>query len=167
MKNFFQGQKTVVKNVKDRTGKVVETETVQEGDPGKDLILTIDSELNAALEDIVSEKLLELKNGPNSQALDNAFLVMMNPKNGEILSLVGKRVARNRDTGKYEIYDYSFGTFSGAYAVGSTVKMATLLTGYQEGGARVGETKMDEVLQFVGDTSERVRFSTEHLIESQ
>ncbi len=69
-----------MKNVKNRTGKVVETETVQEGVPGKDLILTIDSELNAALEDIVSEKLLELKNGPNSQALDNAFLVMMNPE---------------------------------------------------------------------------------------
>lgn len=148
---LLQGQKTVVKNVKNRSGKVVETETIQEGIPGKDLILTIDSELNAALEDIVSEKLLEIKNGPNAQALENAFLVMMNPKTGEILSLVGKRVARNKDTGKYEISDYSFGTFAGAYMAGSTVKMATLLTGYQEGGARVGETKMDEGLQIAND----------------
>ena len=163
---LLQGQKTVVKNVKNRTGKVVETETVQEGVPGKDLILTIDSELNAALEDIVSEKLLELKNGPNSQALENAFLVMMNPKNGEILSLVGKRVARNRDTGKYEISDYSFGTFSGAYTVGSTVKMATLLTGYQEGGARIGETKIDEGIQIARNTDfERVQFLIDHSIE--
>ncbi|MBO1915570.1 penicillin-binding protein, partial [Microvirga sp. 3-52] len=36
---LLQGQKTVVKNVKDRTGKVVETKTIQEGIPGKDLIL--------------------------------------------------------------------------------------------------------------------------------
>ncbi len=148
---LLQGQKTVVKNVKDRTGKVIETKTVQEGIPGKDLILTIDSELNSALEDIVSEKLLELKNGPNSQALNEAYLVMMNPKTGEILSLVGKRVARNKDTGKYEIRDYSFGTFSGAYMAGSTVKMATLLTGYQEGGARIGETKIDEGIKIAND----------------
>jgi penicillin-binding protein A len=148
---LLQGQKTVVKNVKDRTGKVVETKTIREGIPGKDLILTIDSELNAVLEDIVSEKLLELKYGPNSQALNEAFLVMMNPKTGEILSLVGKRVARNKDTGKYEISDYSFGTFSGAYMAGSTVKMATLLTGYQEGGARIGEYKIDEMMQIARD----------------
>ena len=147
---LLQGQKTVVKNVKNRTGNVVETETIQEGIPGKDLILTIDSELNSALEDIVSDKLMGLKNGPNSQALNEAFLVMMNPKTGEILSLVGKRVVRNKDTGMYEIRDYSFGTFSGAYAVGSTVKMATLLTGYQEGGAWVGETKIDEGLLIKG-----------------
>lgn len=68
-------------------------------------------------------------------------------------------MARNRDTGKYEISDYSFGTFSGAYTVGSTVKMATLLTGYQEGGAWVGETKMDEGLQFLGDTVASSRYS--------
>ena len=148
-----------MKNVKDRTGKVVETKTIQEGIPGKDLILTIDSELNSALEDIVSDKLLELKNGPNSQALNEAFLVMMNPKTGEILSLVGKRVARNKDTGKYEIHDYSFGTFSGAYMAGSTVKMATLLTGYQEGGARIGEYKIDEMIQIANDPTKSSVFN--------
>ena len=42
---LLQGQKTIVKNIKDRTGRVIETKTVREGEPGKDLILTIDSEL--------------------------------------------------------------------------------------------------------------------------
>ncbi|MBO1914673.1 hypothetical protein J4G37_58850, partial [Microvirga sp. 3-52] len=45
----------------------------------------------------------------------------------------------------------SFGTFAGAYMAGSTVKMATLLTGYQEGGARIGEYKMDEMMQIAKD----------------
>ena len=36
---------------------------------------------------------------------------MMNPNNGEVLSLVGKQVVTNEDTGKLEIWDYAFGTF--------------------------------------------------------
>ena len=64
------------------------------------LVLTIDSELQQTLEDIVSDKLLELKRGPNSGELDRAFLVMMNPNNGEVLSLVGKQVVKNPETGK-------------------------------------------------------------------
>ena len=72
---------------------------------------------------------------------------MMNPNNGEVLSLVGKQIVTNKETGKDEVRDYAFGTFTDAYVAGSTVKMATLLTGYQEGAARVGETKIDEMLE--------------------
>ena len=148
---LLQGQKSIVKNIKDRTGKVVETKTVKEGEPGKDLVLTIDSELNEALEEIVSEKLLKLKAGPNSQALDKAFLVMMNPQNGEILSLIGKQVVKSKETGRNEILDYAFGTYTAGYRPGSSIKMATLLTGYQEGGAYVGERKIDEMLLIGSD----------------
>ena len=97
---LLKGQKTIVKNIKDRSGRVVETKTIREGEPGKDLILTIDSELQQTLEKIVSDKLLELKRGPNAGELDRAFLVMMNPNNGEVLSLVGKQVVTNPETGK-------------------------------------------------------------------
>ena len=44
---LLKGQKTIVKNIKDRSGRVVETKTVREGEPGKDLVLTIDSELQS------------------------------------------------------------------------------------------------------------------------
>lgn len=149
---LLQGQKTVVKNVKDRTGKVVETKTMHEGLPGKDLVLTIDTELQLELEKIVSNKLIQLKNGPHSKYLDRAFVIMLDPKNGEVLSLIGKQVVRDADTGRLEIRDYSFGTFTTRYEIGSTVKMATLLAGYEHGAARVGETKIDEALKFRGNT---------------
>jgi len=156
---LLQGQKSIVKNIKDRTGEVVEMETVREGEPGKDLVLTIDSELQDALEDILEQKLFQLKSGSYSRALDRAFIVMLDPNNGEVLSLVGKQIVRSADTGKYEIRDYAFGTFTDVYAAGSTVKMATLLTGYQEGAARVGETKMDEMLQIAGTPSKSSVFN--------
>ncbi|MBO0600350.1 penicillin-binding protein 2 [Sporosarcina sp. E16_3] len=149
---LLKGQKTIVKNIKDRSGRVVETKTIREGEPGKDLILTIDSELQQTLEKVVSDKLLELKRGPNAGELDRAFLVMMNPNNGEVLSLVGKQVVKNPETGKLEIWDYAFGTFTALHEAGSTVKMATLLTGYQKNVVRIGETKIDEPIRIGGIT---------------
>lgn len=155
---LLKGQKTVVKNVKDRTGRVIETKTVREGEPGKDLVLSLDSELQLELEKLVSDKLLRLKAGPNSRLLDRAFLVMMDPNTGEVLSLVGKRIVKNPETGRNEIQDFSFGTFTSAHEAGSTVKMATLLTGYSEDAVRIGERKIDTPL-YVGGTRKSSLFN--------
>lgn len=148
---LLQGQKTIVKNIKDRTGKVIENKTIREGLPGKDLILTMDTELQIEMEKILSDKLLSLKRGPNSRHLDRAFMIMLDPNNGEVLSLVGKQVVRDSETGSLEIRDYSFGTFTTRYEIGSTVKMATLLAGYEHGAATVDGWKTDEALKFRGD----------------
>ncbi|MBY0220918.1 penicillin-binding protein 2 [Sporosarcina aquimarina] len=156
--DLLKGQKTIVKNIKDRTGKVIETKTVKEGEPGKDLILTTDSELQKALEEVVSNKLLKLKRNASAGALESAFLVMMDPNNGEILSLVGKKVVRDESTGQWAIQDYTFGTFTSAYEAGSTVKLATMLTGYSEGAIRIGDVKIDEPIR-IGRTVKRSLFN--------
>ncbi|MDW0108950.1 peptidoglycan D,D-transpeptidase FtsI family protein [Sporosarcina aquimarina] len=148
--DLLKGQKTVVKNIKDRTGKVVETKTVREGEPGKDLMLTIDTELQAHLEKIVEDNLLKAKRMAGSKFLDRAFFVMMDPNTGEVLSMVGKKLVTDKETGKINIKDYTFGTFSTSYEAGSTVKLATLLTGYQYGAAKLGEVKIDEPIYFKG-----------------
>lgn len=156
--DLLKGQKTIVKNVKDRTGKVVETKTVKEGMPGKDLVLTTDTELQKSLEDVISNKLLTLKQTPNTGALESAFLVMLDPNNGEIIGLVGKKVARDEKTGRWAIQDYTFGTFTSAYEVGSTVKLATMLTGYNEGAVKIGEVKIDQPIN-IGGTYKRSLFN--------
>ena len=83
---------------------------------------------------------------------------MMNPNNGEVLSLVGKQVVTNPETGKLEIWDYAFGTFTANHEAGSTVKMATLLTGYQENVVRIDETKIDEPIR-IGVITKRSLFN--------
>lgn len=147
---LLRGQKTIVKNVKDRTGRVVETKTVREGEPGRDLVLSMDSELQESLEDLISEKLLEMKKDSRSGLLDRAFLVMMDPNNGELLSLVGKRLVKDEDSGRWEVRDFAYGTFTSAYEAGSTVKVATVLAGYSEGVLSVGEVKIDEPMNIAG-----------------
>ncbi|QMT18802.1 penicillin-binding protein 2 [Planococcus maritimus] len=157
--DVLQGQKSIVKNVTDGRGRVIETETVDEGEPGKDLVLTIDSELQYELEQIVEEKLLALKAGPNSQLVKDAYLVMMDPRNGEVLSMVGKRVGEDED-GKRIVSDYAFGTFTAAHEMGSTVKGATLLTGYAQDAVEIGEVHIDEPLKFAGTKQKNSIFNT-------
>ncbi|MBZ5201326.1 penicillin-binding protein 2 [Planomicrobium chinense] len=155
----LQGQKSVVKNITDGRGRVVDTVPVDEGKPGKDLVLTIDSEIQSAMEKIVEDKLLALKRGPNSQLVKDAYLVMMNPQNGEIISLVGKRLGEDRD-GKTVVNDYAFGAFTASHEMGSTVKGATLLTGYSQDAVELNEVMIDEPLKFASTTQKNSIFNT-------
>lgn len=147
---LLQGQKTVVKNITNKKGQVVDTITTYEGEPGKDLVLTFDSELQAETEKIVEEELLALKAMGSSYLLDRAFLVMMDPNTGEVLSMVGKKIEKDPDTGKNVIMDYSYGTFTTAYEAGSTVKAATVLTGYNQGVISMGTTLGDQPIKLAG-----------------
>lgn len=147
---LLQGQKSVVKNITNKQGEVIDTVTTYEGEPGSDLVTTIDIELQAEAERIVEEKLLELKSMSQSKLLDRAFFVMMDPKTGELLSVVGKKIEKDSETGKNYIVDYSYGTFTTAYEVGSVVKAATLLMAYSEDAIEPGTVLVDQPIKLAG-----------------
>ncbi|MGE8005495.1 peptidoglycan D,D-transpeptidase FtsI family protein [Lysinibacillus sp. NPDC093216] len=147
--DLLQGQKSVVKNITNKKGQVVDTITTYEGEPGKDLKLTLDSELQLETEKIVERELLKLKSQGGSRLLDRAFLVMMDPNTGDILSMVGKKIEKNPETGKNEVVDYSYGTFTTAYEAGSAVKGATLLTGYKLGAIKPSTVLGDEPIHLL------------------
>ncbi|MGF9975214.1 peptidoglycan D,D-transpeptidase FtsI family protein [Viridibacillus arvi] len=146
---ILQGQKAVVKNATNGKGQVVDTITTSEGSPGKELMLTIDSELQESVDKIVEEQLLFAKSQGASSLLDRAFLVMMNPNTGEVLSMVGKKLETD-ENGKMTVNDYAIGNFTSAYEVGSVVKPATLLTGYSLNAIKVGETMLDTPINIAG-----------------
>lgn len=147
--SLLQGEKSIVKSETNRTGEVVDTKVVKEGKAGKDLVLTIDSELQNATDKIVEEQLLMAKRTGASSLLDRAFLVMMDPNTGEILSMVGKKIETDKN-GKQVVNDYSIGTFTTSYEVGSVVKPAVLLTGYHYGAISVGEAIVDSPVKLAG-----------------
>ncbi|MED4552223.1 penicillin-binding protein 2 [Lysinibacillus capsici] len=147
---LLQGQKTVVKNITNKKGQVVDTVTTYEGEPGKDLILSLDSELQAETDKIVEEELLNLKALPGSYLLDRAFLIMMDPNTGDILSMVGKKIEKNPETGQNEVIDYAYGSFTTAYEAGSSVKAATVLTGYNQDVISMGTSMGDEPIILAG-----------------
>ncbi|MGE7675841.1 peptidoglycan D,D-transpeptidase FtsI family protein [Lysinibacillus sp. NPDC094403] len=157
--DLLQGQKSVVKNITNKKGQVIDTVTTYKGEPGKDLKLTIDSELQLETEKIVERELLKLKSQGGSYLLDRAFLVMMDPNTGDILANVGKKIEKNPETGKNEVVDYSYGTFTTAYESGSAVKAATLLTGYKLGAITPTTVLGDEPIWLKGTDAKKSIFN--------
>jgi len=163
--DLLQGQKAVVKNITNRKGQVVDTVTTYEGEPGKDLVLSLDSELTAETEKIVEEELLNLKARSGSKLLDRAFLVMMDPNTGDILSMVGKKIEKDSETGKNVVVDYSYGNFTTAYEAGSAVKAATLLTGYNLGAITPRTVLGDEPITLLGTRPKKSIFNPSGYIQ--
>ncbi|MHC0035903.1 peptidoglycan D,D-transpeptidase FtsI family protein [Pseudoneobacillus sp. C159] len=146
----LHGQKARVKNITDKSGKVLDTLVVSEGKRGKDLVLTIDMDLQLAVEKILEEELLKTKTKVGTSLLDRAFVVLLDPYTGEILTMAGKQIGRNPKTGRQELLDFAYGTFTTAYSAGSTVKGATILTGYKTGTLHPGDFHFDEPLKIKG-----------------
>lgn len=140
----LHGKKAKVKNVVDKSGRVVSVEEVYPGERGKDLVLTIDAELQQKVEEIIQQEILATKRKGRSPLLDRAFVVMMNPKTGEVLAMAGKLL----QDGKF--VDFAIGNITSAYTMGSTVKGATVLTGFQTGVLHPNTYIKDEPLYIKG-----------------
>ncbi|WP_050616792.1 peptidoglycan D,D-transpeptidase FtsI family protein [Bacillus testis] len=147
--DVLHGQKAKVKNVTDKSGNVLQSEVITEGQRGKDLITTIDMDLQLATEKIIEEELRSKKAMGGTYLLDRAFVVMMNPNTGEILTMAGKQYDRDKN-GKAVFNDFSLGTFTTSYEMGSVVKGATVLTGYQTGALRPNQYIFDSPLYIKG-----------------
>jgi penicillin-binding protein A len=148
--DVLHGQKGKVKNVTDKSGKILSTELISEGQRGKDLVLTIDMDLQLEIEKIIEEELWNTKKNPKSGLLDRAFVVLMDPHTGEILTMAGKQIAKNDETGKQEMRDFALGNITTSYNVGSAVKGATVLTGYNTGAISPGTVQYDTPLLIKG-----------------
>src|SRR5699024_793105 len=160
--NVLRGEKPQVKYTTDKSGRVTGEETIKEGKAGDDLYLTIDIELQLELEKIsehhltdireIAEEIVEMdeENGDIDytiipEYIDTVQLVVQDPNNGDILAMVGKHINEDGD-----IVDYDYGTLTATYVPGSSVKGATVATGYQEDVLDVGETLIDEPMTFAG-----------------
>ena len=55
----------------------------------------------------------------------------MDPKTGEILTMAGKQYVEIRKRVNHSIEDFALGNITTSYTMGSSVKGATVLTGYQ------------------------------------
>ena len=146
----LRGQQEKIRNVTDKAGNIVSNEIITEGQRGKDIVLTIDMDLQIATEEII-EKQLKAKTGKaDTRFLDRAYAVISDPKTGEILTMAGKKYARDGETGQMKMTDHALGTFTSSYAMGSSVKGATILTGYQTGAISPGQVILDAPMKIKG-----------------
>ncbi|MDQ7860116.1 penicillin-binding transpeptidase domain-containing protein [Peribacillus frigoritolerans] len=74
----------------------------------------------------------------NTYLLDRAFVVLMDPNTGEVLTMAGRQYGRNSKTGLTEMNDFALGNITTSYTMGSSVKGATVYTGFQTGAIAPG-----------------------------
>lgn len=161
--DVLRGTKPQVKYTTDKSGRIIGEETIEEGQAGDDLYLTIDIELQKELEEIaehhltgirdLAEEIVEMDETRGDldytiipEYIDTVQLVVQDPNNGDVLAMVGKHI--NEDG---EIVDYDYGTLTATYVPGSSIKGATVATGYQHDIFDVGEVVIDEPLYISSD----------------
>ncbi len=121
---------------------------IQEGTRGNDLVLTIDIELQRQIEAIITEEIIKAKQEPNTEYYNHSFVIVSNPNTGEILAMAGKQVVSKN--GEYVVYDYAPGILTSPVVVGSVIKGASHIVGYNTGVLQIGEGRYDTCVKLKG-----------------
>ena len=119
---------------------------LSKGSRGNDIVLTIDIKLQQEVEKILEEELITAKKEKYTQYFDKSYVIINDPKTGEILAMAGKQIVVNSD-GSYSIYDYSPGVITASVTPGSIVKGASHIVGYNTGSLTIGEVRKDECIK--------------------
>ena len=141
----LSGTKTVVKSQTNTQGEVVNSTETYEGKGGSNLVLTIDTEFQKKIEDIATKSVEEMTN----PTADRVYIVVMNPKNGDVLGITGKKKKFDENFNSTGVEDDALGAINNSFGMGSVVKPATVLSGYMDGVITLEDnTIVDEPIEF-------------------
>ncbi|MBP3951253.1 peptidoglycan D,D-transpeptidase FtsI family protein [Bacillus suaedae] len=143
----LRGQKAVVESIMTSTGGQTIDSSVNEklGQRGNDLMLTLDMELQQVTENAINN---ELSKPGNPFIRDSsAYVVLMDPRTGDILSMAG--FLDNAGEEQTSTADH-IGNVNKVFEMGSSVKGASVLTGYQEGIISPNSRLNDRVIRLPG-----------------
>lgn len=143
--DFLRGRKEQIQYITRQNGSIVGSDTIVEGQRGKDLVLGIDMDYQEEVDKILYEEVSKIKQRHPyaNQYVTNAFAVVMNPKTGELLAVSGLNY--DKESGKYS--DAAFMALANAYEPGSSIKGATVLAGYDSGVITPGQYFNDAPMQ--------------------
>ena len=141
----LSGTKTVVKSQTNTKGEVVNSTETYAGKGGSNLVLTIDTEFQKKIEDIATKSVEEMTN----PTADRVYIVVMNPKNGDVLGITGKKKKFDENFNSTGVEDDALGAINNSFGMGSVVKPATVLSGYMDGVITLEDnTIVDEPIEF-------------------
>ena len=141
----LSGTKTVVKSQTNTKGEVVNSTETYPGKGGSNLVLTIDTEFQKKIEDIATKSVEEM----TDPAADRVYIVVMNPKNGDVLGITGKKKKFDANFNSTGVEDDALGAINNSFGMGSVVKPVTVLLGYMDGAITLeNNTIVDEPIEF-------------------
>jgi len=128
----------------DDNGFITSVEEVVPGQVGNDVKLTIDMEFQQQVDNTLTTNLLNAQKNPASRQAKTMYAVVNDPNTGQLLAVSGKTFNGT------EVVDSTIGAFTSAYEIGSTTKVASLLTGYTYGDLQYGQTYNDTPMEIKG-----------------
>ena len=141
---YLKGEKALYEVVNSH-----ETKLIKEGSRGKDIVLSIDINLQQRIEEIISNYVWATKNEPNTEYYDHSTVVIQDPRNGDILAMASMKLENG------EIVDNTTSILTSPVMPGSIVKGASMLVGYNTGAIHIGETMLDECVKISGIPKEK------------
>lgn len=129
----LRGTKSLYNIVTDADDDIQSSEELYAGKKGDNLVMTINMQLQQRVEEILENNLQNM--GEHQGLNDRAYVVALDPNNGDVLAIAGKRYEYNTDADAYntsEIVDDALGTINTSYGMGSSIKPAMVATGYME-----------------------------------
>lgn len=136
---YLRGKDSVYKINDYGTPELVSKESV-----GNDLYLSIDIDKQIEIENIVKEEMLKAKKAKNTEFYNHSYVLVGNPKTGEIIASVGLQL--NTD----HFVDITANIIGSSYTVGSIVKGATMSVGYEQGLIQEGTRVYDSCVKVYG-----------------
>lgn len=121
-------------------------EKLTEEERGKDIVLTIDIDLQLEIEKILEEELSRAKKEANTSYFNKSYVVIQKPNTGEVLAIAGKQIIKK---GSEETFiDVVPGVLTDPMTPGSVVKGGSMLVGYTTNNLKIGEVMTDECIKF-------------------
>ena len=136
---YLHGEKAIYKVINSH-----ETKLLKEGSRGKDIVLSIDINLQKEVERILEEQIRYAKGEANTDFYDHSSVIIQEPSTGEILAMAGKRIVNG------EFVDNTTSLLMQPITPGSVVKGASMLVAYNEGAVKIGEKMLDECVKVAG-----------------
>ncbi|CYU77070.1 cell division protein FtsI [Streptococcus suis] len=142
----LQGQREKKQINLDRNGNVESIETIQEGQQGNNIKLTIDLAFQDGVNAILKKYFeSELSTG-SALYSEGVYAVALEPSTGAVLAMSGY----SHEKGTTTITEDALGTITSVFTPGSIVKGATISSGWENGIISGNQVLLDEPIYFAG-----------------
>ncbi|HFI0174122.1 TPA: penicillin-binding protein PBP2B [Streptococcus suis] len=142
----LQGQREKKEINLDRNGNVESIETIQEGQQGNNIKLTIDLAFQDGVNAILKKYFeSELSTG-SALYSEGVYAVALEPSTGAVLAMSGY----SHEKGAGSITEDALGTITSVFTPGSIVKGATISSGWENGVISGNQVQLDEPIYFAG-----------------
>ncbi|HEL1811852.1 TPA: penicillin-binding protein 2 [Streptococcus suis] len=142
----LQGQREQKEIQLGRNGNIERIETIQEGQKGNNIKLTIDLAFQEGVNAILKKYFeSELATG-SALYSEGVYAVALEPSTGAVLAMSGY----SHEKGAGSITEDALGTITSVFTPGSIVKGATISSGWENGVISGNQVQLDEPIYFAG-----------------